>query len=294
MCTVFPYWDISYLVSVFFAVGCLIFIVCGLFSWLPLVAPSSEFPGEATAGGVTAFVGATLFQIGAVLLVIEACNENQTGCFGWALKQVAHGSEAANGYVQSVRIFAKAAPDSCKHHHRRGRKKELMTQPQPGRKWEWWPTWHELKTHYIHEMGFVASISLTLGATVFYIAGICALPGIYQNMSIGVARGVYWLSYLLGGVIFIFASVLYMLETQPNWYTPAPRLLGWHIGLWNLIGSVGWTLSASFGYCTSTGCEYQTALTLIWASVSFLIGSLLQWYEALDKYPVETDKGKSA
>lgn len=30
-------------------------------------------------GGVTSFVGATLFQVGAVLLAFEACNENQAG-----------------------------------------------------------------------------------------------------------------------------------------------------------------------------------------------------------------------
>lgn len=294
MCTEFPYWDISYLVAVFFSIGCLVFVVCGLFSWLPLVAPGSEFPGESIAGGVTAFVGATLFQVGAVLLVFEACNENQTGCFGWALHRlVSNNGESFNGDSESARLLATPAPDNCRHHHQRGRKKEPLSQPsQPERKWEWWPSWDELKTHYIHEIGFVASISMAIGATVFYVCGICSIPGIYDHMSVGAARGVYWLTYLLGGVIFIISSALYMLETQTNWYTPAPRILGWHIGLWNMIGSVGWTLAASLGYCTSSGCAYQSELTLTWASASFFIGSMLLWYEALDKYPVEKDKGK--
>lgn len=44
-----------------------------------------------------------------------------------------------------------------------------------------------------------------------------------------------------------------MLETQPKWYIPAPNVLGWHIGFWNMIGAFGFTviqskLSALFPY----------------------------------------------
>lgn len=290
MCTSFPYWDVSYWVAVSFTIGCLIFVVCGLFSWLPLVAPESEFPNEDIAADITSFIGATLFQIGAVLLVFEACNENQAGCFGWAVHEVFVGDKDTGENGETQGLLARADLKACHHHHQRGRK--IADQSQPERAWTWWPSWHELKTHYIHEIGFIASTSLALGATIFYICGICSLPGIYSNMSLGLARGIYWLTYLLGGVIFIISSVLYMLENQTTWYTPAPHLLGWHIGLWNLIGSIGWTLAASFGYCTSSGCEYQSELTLTWASAAFTIGSALLWYEAVNKYPVER-AGKS-
>ena len=37
-----------------------------------------------------------------------------------------------------------------------------------------------------------------------------------------------------------------MLETQKKWYLPAPKVLGWHIGLWNLIGAIGFTVGAHF------------------------------------------------
>ena len=126
-----------------------------------------------------------------------------------------------------------------------------------------------------------------MGAMIFYISGLMALPGIINHISTGVLNGVYWLAYLVGGILFTVSSVLYVLETQPNWYTPAPKRIGWNIGVWNLIGSIGWTLSASFGYCTQSWCQYQSDLSLLWASVAFLTGSLLLWYESLDKYPVE-------
>lgn len=35
------------------------------------------------------------------------------------------------------------------------------------RKWTWWPTWYELKTHYFKEVGFLACLSQMIGATVF-------------------------------------------------------------------------------------------------------------------------------
>jgi hypothetical protein len=330
MFTECPYWDVSYLVAVFFSVGCAIFIASGLFFWLPLAAPSTSFPHEDIAGDLTSFIGATLFQVGAVLLLFEACNENQTGCFGWALGQVfdpesdgggggggrdddsSERTGEARGRLVTSHAHAVPAPvpDSCRHrHHQRHggsnddsndnkpssptHQQQPLVRPAAGRRWSWWPSYHELRTHYVHEIGFLASAAMVVGATIFYVCGICSLPGIYSNMSLGVARGVYWLTYLVGGVLFIVSSVLYMLEVQPNWYTPAPRVLGWHIGLWNLVGSVGWTLSASFGYCTASWCEYQGQLSLTWASVAFLIGSLLLWYEALDKYPVEVKRSAS-
>lgn len=37
--------------------------------------------------------------------------------------------------------------------------------------------------------------------------------------------------------------ILFMLETQSKWYIPAPGVLGWHIGFWNLIGALGFTVA---------------------------------------------------
>lgn len=51
-----------------------------------------------------------------------------------------------------------------------------------------------------------------------------------------------------------------MLETQKKWYIPAPTVLGWHIGFWNLIGALGFTLCGAFGFASSNE-EYETALT---------------------------------
>jgi hypothetical protein len=118
-----------------------------------------------------------------------------------------------------------------------------------------------------------------------------------------------------------------MIETQKNWYTPSPHVLGWHAGLWNGIGGIGFVVSrdqpASYPessitslihipahlpaclnrvrtladvdqLCGSlgpafgnTGAQYQSALANFWGGWAFLVGSILQWYESLDKNPVE-------
>lgn len=290
MATVFAWWDISWWVAMLFSVGSAIFMVCALFYWLPIAYPETEFSNESsTGGGVASFVGATLFQIGAILLIFESVNENQTGCFGWAVEELFEGHNAAAAGGGKVR----KAPERCEHVHQRASNRadgvEVGRSPaQQERKWQWWPSWKELKGHYIHEIGFVSNVTLSLGATIFYVTGIMSLPGVYDQLSQAVLWYVYWLTYLIGGILFVVASAGYMLETQKRWWQPAWGVIGWHIGLWNMIGSIGWTLSAAFGYCSAGWCEYQSDLSLLWASFAFLVGSLLLWYEALDKYPIAT------
>ncbi|KAK0116717.1 hypothetical protein ONS96_012568 [Cadophora gregata f. sp. sojae] len=176
MFTSFPYWDVSYLVAIIFTLGSLDWCVNAFFVWLPLQLPSSEFPGEiANAGGISAFVGATIFEIGSVLLMIEAVNENRSDCFGWAIEE-----------VLEERGLRRLKPDGCVHHHRNkgnlvGKGKTVDGKPplnvemaskdkldfKSARTWTWWPTWYELRIHYFKEVGFLACLSQMIGATIF-------------------------------------------------------------------------------------------------------------------------------
>ncbi|KAH7356575.1 integral membrane protein [Rhexocercosporidium sp. MPI-PUGE-AT-0058] len=298
MLTFFPYWDVSYLVALIFTIGSIDWCVNAFFVWLPLQVPSSEFPGEiANAGGISAFVGATIFEIGSVLLMIEAVNENRAECFGWALEE-----------VLEERGLRRLRPNGCVHHH--GNKKnlvgkgkavdgkpaldiEMAPKDEPNSKsartWTWWPTWYELKTHYFKEVGFLACLSQMVGATIFWISGFTALPPIYSRLTSTAAQnGAYWLPQVLGGTGFIISGFLFMVETQQKWYLPAPKVLGWHIGVWNLIGGIGFTLCGALGFAASnSGCVYQGSLATFWGSWCFLVGSVIQWYESLDKHPVD-------
>ncbi|KAI0539789.1 hypothetical protein GGR58DRAFT_499827 [Xylaria digitata] len=277
----YPVSDVSYDVAVVFTLGSAIWVINGFFAWLPVQWPSTEFSGEVGAGGgITAFVGATVFEFGSVLLMLEAVNEKRTDCFGWALEEA----------MESHGFLLRPDPKGCTHHHsvRHG----LLTAGKPeagkeGRSWEWWPTWSELKTHYFREIGFLASLSQFVGATVFWISGFTALPPIKDHLSIPVANGVFWVPQVVGGVGFIISSWLFMLETQKTWYMPAPRVLGWHIGFWNLIGALGFTACGALGFASrNDAAAYASDLSTFIGSWAFLIGSIIQWYESLDKYPV--------
>lgn len=78
----YPYWDVSWLVATIFTLGSVVWVINAFFAYLPLAQPSTLFKNEVLiGGGVSAFVGATIFEIGSVLLIVEAVNEN-AGCFG--------------------------------------------------------------------------------------------------------------------------------------------------------------------------------------------------------------------
>lgn len=256
MITSYPVWDVSWCVAFIFTIGSVLWVINSFFVFLPLIQPSSSFHNEVlVGGGVTAFIGATIFEIGSILLMLEAVNENREGCFGWAVEKA---YEEHIGLTEAgQRTGSKVVPkdQACTHHHRN--KKNLVgnsqnTTPSPAllvgsdkekpnetKSWTWCPSWVELKNHYFHELGFIASLSQLLGATVFWISGFTALPGIINVLSPGLLDGIYWTPQVVGGSGFIISGTLFMVETQKHWWLPAPTVLGWHIGFWNLIGGIG-------------------------------------------------------
>ena len=182
--------------------GSLIWVINGFFAWLPVQWPYTEFTGEESLGtGVTALIGTTVFELGSVLLVLEAVNERRTDCFGWALEEA----------IESHGLLLRPDLDNCAHHHpnRRG----LLTAREPeaskeARSWEWWPTWHELTTHYFREVGFLASFTQLLGATVFWIAGFTALPSVQDRLSTPAVNGAYWLPQVCTQAINVYGVAL--------------------------------------------------------------------------------------
>jgi hypothetical protein len=263
MITYYPVWDISWCVAYVFTLGSVLWVINSFFAFLPLMRPSSAFHDEAlVGGGITAFIGATIFVVGSILLMLEAVNENREGCFGYAVESTyeEYVDKAETGSGSGLRLVAR--DDICTHHHRN--KTNLVgksqseppntpsvpdsnnQQPPKTNSWIWCPSWVELKTHYLHELGFIASLSQLLAASVFWISGVTALPGISNVLSPGLSDGVFWAPQVIGGSGFILSGWLFMIETQKHWWQPAPAVLGWHIGFWNLIGGIGYGLPALF------------------------------------------------
>ena len=216
-----PYWDVSYLVAFSFTIGSVIWVLNAFFGWLPLVKPSSEFKNEESATGVTAFVGATVFEVGSVLLLLEAVNEHTTGCFGWAFEKVVR--------EEGMRVF-RVRPDreTCFHHHSntqnvvgKGQKthKTLLSHSHTisspdGRSFQFFPSLSDLRNHYFREIGFLASFSQFMGATIFWISGFTALPGINDHLSQGLSDGIFWTPQVVGGIGFIISRYFISIYTR--------------------------------------------------------------------------------
>ena len=156
--------------------------------------------------------------------MFEAVNENRAGCFGWALEQVVEGGI----------IRLRPDKDSCSHHHIN--KKNFVgraatpsststtssTQLDSAAEadadkpphafsdtehtWQWFPSSHELTTHYLRDIGFLACLAQLFGASVFWISGFTALPGIQNVMSQGLLDGIFWAPQIIGGSGFIVSG----------------------------------------------------------------------------------------
>lgn len=70
----------------------------------------------------------------------------------------------------------------------------------------WFPSVHELTSHYLREIGFLACLAQFCGATIFWISGLTALPGINNKMSQAWLDGIYWAPQILGGTGFILSG----------------------------------------------------------------------------------------
>jgi len=80
-----------------------------------------------------------------------------------------------------------------------------------------------------------------------------------------VLNAAYWIPQVIGGSGFIVSSTLYLLETQKKWYIPAPKILGWHVAFWNLIGALGFTLCGALGMAYgNSGAQFQAGLATFW------------------------------
>jgi len=86
-------------------------------------------------------------------------------------------------------------------------------------------------------------------------------------------------------VMLTVNSLMFMLEVQPEWYHIRPfDSLGWHVGFWNFVGALGFTLCGAFGIAQAQPWAlYQSGCSTFWGGWAFLIGSICQWIECLNR-----------
>lgn len=142
MLTVYPVWDISYDVAAVFTLGSIVWVINAFFSWLPLVRPDTEFKNEILyGGGIIAFIGATIFVVSSILLMLEAVNENRSGLFRVGVEHIHR--DAGEASEDEVRL--RPSKSVCTHHHLnkrnlvgKGKAQETLESPtNRSKSWVW-------------------------------------------------------------------------------------------------------------------------------------------------------------
>ncbi|KAJ7253762.1 hypothetical protein B0H12DRAFT_1116515 [Mycena haematopus] len=251
------YWNISWWVAIAFTVGSIVWVINGFIAFLPFL--TTHVANDPDGGGWSAWVGATIFEFGAVFGLWEAWNRRDVAQFGWNVEILIHPEKSP------ISTPGSEQPPAA-----------------PTKKWIWFST----DGKYFHELGFLAAFVQFWAATIFWISGFTALPAIMTAIETKprLFNGAFWTPQVIGGTGFIIASTIIMIETQKKWYLPAPTSLGWHIGFWNLVGGIGFTLCGALGYAinSSSKIAYQSSCSTFWGGWAFLIGSVIQWYEAVN------------
>ena len=274
----FPYWDMSFWSGWSYTWGSVLFVMDGAWSWKKEAQPGSEPKGLTKYGApLCFFFGAMLYQVGATMAYLEAVNDGSFQ--GSAMQRFLDGNEEHSKELLDAKIHSffghfvphihhrkkGSAVDSVDpeagwrmkdRHERPGSNNPQGKSPPPRRgavdhgetekgtsekyyTWRWWPTWHALGTHHVYEIGYLACAIQLLGATLYGVTGVVDLPGILDGLADWQEEAAFWIPQIVASVCFLTASILFTLETQEKWWRPEPTVIGWWIGVWALIGSVG-------------------------------------------------------
>lgn len=307
MFTRFPWRDMSWMVGVTFAIGSAFFIVNGFFLLLPLTNPSTNFDSELYWTGATSLVGGVIFILGGFAGILEALNLNRGGQVTVIEGIVVDGDtsdmemksdeEAQRQINKAVAPFRDStmdfplrqtrtlpsnnSPISSAANNNSNATTATLPALYGSSAFIFWPNTPQLRTIYFRDLCFIAAIIQSIGTFIFMIAIITAFPGVIDLTNVTLFYTANLLPATLGGVLFITASVLQMITTQPNWYTPRPSSVEWHVGFWNVIGSIGFTLAGALFYLGTTVGSIQASAASLWGSCAFMVGGLLQWYVAM-------------
>ncbi|KAH9477513.1 hypothetical protein JR316_0009732 [Psilocybe cubensis] len=272
------YWNVSWWVAISFTLGSIVWVINGFAAFLPFT--DSSFTKAPNSQGWTAFLGATIFEIGSIFGIWEAWNRDDATHFGWNAKRAlfTHKLEKGGGKEGlSESESGSRSPVSMPVSDA-----EEEDESAPEHRWIWFST----NGKFFRELGFLGAFSQLVAASIFWISGFTAIPNIQEKLmdNQGLNDGIYWTPQVIGGTGFMISGTFIMLEAQKIWWKPNITSLGWHVGFWNFIGAVGFTLSGAFGYAAtaSSGAEFESALSTFWGGWAFLIGSIVQWYECVN------------
>ena len=306
--------DVSFLVAIVFTSGCAVLVLNACLSFVPFVSTTIKLPMSVIyLEGLLSVMSCGLFLIGSVIAYLEAVNANRGGFLGWRLKRNSYGespeSIAEKGTDTHVITDEQYPPSHIDQTNLVGRPRgSTMTgdvkfiveetdeknstnddyTTTEKEAWRWFPTAHELQTYRIFAIRFFANAIFLCSSIVYFSTSVASLISIFCTVQIAP-----WIRYpqLVAAVGFAVGSGLLVMINQTNWWRPSLGSLRWHINFLNLVGSAGFIFCAIFGLVQNVyWAQYQFGCSYLWGSWAFLIGSMVQWYESLDKHTAKRPK----
>jgi len=200
------------------------------------------------------FIGALFYQVGGSVAELEAINSNSF--HGVAMQRFLPGHEKEDKEMLDAKVHA-FFHHMSPHHRRRAGNEESYGFQEPSRRdavdlgepeekeglsteyttWRWYVSWHALKTYHIHALGYQACTIQLFGVTLYGVTSIVIF--FLSSLSPWQTNAAYWIPQIVAAACFLIASIMFTLETQEKWWKLEPTQLGWWIGVWSTIGSIG-------------------------------------------------------
>ncbi|KLO15213.1 hypothetical protein SCHPADRAFT_871507 [Schizopora paradoxa] len=272
--------NLAWWIAFSFTIGSVVWCINGFYVFLPFIR-EQLVPNE-TAIGWTGWLGATIFFFAAWPEVWEALIREDAPHYTWDTASASSGSTNGDSLSRgSSTVVTSSDVDKEKGYKNSDGSEQLVKESRSSGRGS---RFLGLNLSRFRELGFIGSFIQAWAATIFWISGFTGLPQVQNSImnDTPLLNGVFWTPQVIGGSGFIISAGIFMLEAQHRWWKPNVTDIGWHVGFWNLIGGLGFTLCAVFGYSSRHWRLYQSALSTFWGSWAFLIGSLMQWWESVN------------
>lgn len=116
MLTTFPYWNMAFWSGWCYSIGSALFVIDGLWAWVPQQWPGTEFNGQEKYGvPLLFFFGACLYQVGGVMAYLEAINDGSFA--GAAMKRLLEGHQDIEKELLDAKLHTFFGHLIPHHHH---------------------------------------------------------------------------------------------------------------------------------------------------------------------------------
>ncbi|KAK1993169.1 hypothetical protein LX36DRAFT_263091 [Colletotrichum falcatum] len=247
MFTIFPYRDMSWVVTIMFVVGSSLFVAHAIMGLLPFINPA--LTTAPIVQPATILAGSCIFVVGGLCGLFAAFNANR----GTLETSEGKSLEGGPNVVYRPALIGSAA-------------------------WIWIPSMGHICA-LLKVLPFKAGLVLQLGGTILSISAVTGMPGVLDPRNFFLTQMLTFLPQVIGGSMFFVANCTLMIFAQEVWYKPNFGSGEWQGACSNAIGSAGLALT---GVLLLQGNFPGASVVAFPAAFALLTGSVIQWYGLME------------